>query len=87
MSAVVAYMSEVLRVLRRGGTFLCTSFGAPTERLRHLQLPDFEVSTRSLPKEGHCSVHYAYICRKITRTPPAAEPSFQGGIMRLDELD
>lgn len=63
--AVSRYVSEVIRVLRPGGTFLCVSFGSPSERGRYFKSPDLSVDIRELPPtHKYCTVHYAYCCQK-----------------------
>mmetsp|Transcript_43960 Transcript_43960/g.70279 ORF Transcript_43960/g.70279 Transcript_43960/m.70279 type:complete len:234 (+) Transcript_43960:70-771(+) len=63
---IASYMTEVQRILRPGGVFLCITYGSPDTRLEHFQHRhlEFNVLQREIRSDGESSKHWAYICRK-----------------------
>lgn len=71
---VAAMLSEMHRVLKPGGVYVCVSYGVPKTRMGYLQAPGlgWNVETVRMPKpqiEGYDEVgasdsHFIYICTK-----------------------
>eukprot|EP00931_Biecheleriopsis_adriatica_P022092 TRINITY_DN14297_c0_g1_i1.p1 TRINITY_DN14297_c0_g1~~TRINITY_DN14297_c0_g1_i1.p1 ORF type:complete len:251 (+),score=51.40 TRINITY_DN14297_c0_g1_i1:78-755(+) len=62
------YLSEVHRVLRPKGAFLCVSYGAPNTRMDYFQKKGLSFTVRQVPipvKVAGGSTHYAYVMRKV----------------------
>lgn len=92
-----SFMEEVFRVLRPGGVYLCISFGTPSARQSHFELPcvaDVSVHELAAKREG-LTPHFVYICRKANNAFSAVEPPVCPGVSEpvsqsafcLDELD
>ncbi|KAJ4457918.1 putative protein kinase domain protein [Paratrimastix pyriformis] len=76
-------LSEISRVLKPDGVFVCVSYGQPSNRMNYLEPPEFgwsvTVHTVAKPQTGvsipsdNADVHHVYICRKGVAAPPPAE--------------
>ena len=75
---ISAYLKEVCRCLRLGGTFFCVSYGKPDTRMDYLsqEMLDFGGAEEVRIEEVRCplgtrrSSHGLYICRKLAKKPP-----------------
>ena len=76
---VTRMLSEIHRVLKRGGTYVCVSFGAPKVRLPKLEEEGltWQTAVERLAKPGMewaessnvSKFHYVYLCRKPEKGP------------------
>ena len=81
---VATMLKEVQRVLKIGGYYMIISYGAPENRVVHLERKflNFDVNIFTIKKSSmedgvYDKVHYIYLCKKLSYKKAEVEEKFQ----------